>query len=109
LYLDSRTSSHTVGPRVARELGMAALERNVFLDNDNVPAKVLNQLQEVERLARQHGRVIAIGHPRDATIRVLKDWIPEARARGLAIVPISTLMKDRMKRQAAKRLVQNPG
>lgn len=107
LYLDSRTSSHTVGPKVARELGMAALERNVFLDNDNVPAKVLNQLQEVERLARQHGHAIAIGHPRDATIRVLKDWIPEARARGLAIVPISTLMKDRLQRQAAKRRVQN--
>lgn len=109
LYLDSRTSSHTVGPKVARELGMAALERNVFLDNDNVPAKVLNQLQELERLARQHGHAIAIGHPRDATIRVLKDWIPEARARGLAIVPLSTLMKDRLKRRTAKTLVQNPG
>ncbi len=109
LYLDSRTSSHTVGPKIARELGMAALERHVFLDNDNIPAKVLQQLQELERLARRHGHAIAIGHPRDATIRVLKDWIPEALARGLAIVPISTLMKERLKRQTAKRLAQQPG
>lgn len=102
LFLDSRTSSRTVGPRVARKIGMPELERNVFLDNDNVPAKVLKQLHEVERLARKYGHVIAIGHPRDATIEVLKTWIPQAQERGLAIVPISVLMKDRLKRQMAQ-------
>jgi len=102
LFLDSRTSSHTVGPKIARKLGMPELERNVFLDNDNVPAKVLKQLQEVERLARKYGHAIAIGHPRDATIEVLKTWIPQAQERGLAIVPISVLMKDRLKRQMAQ-------
>ncbi|HEY9080729.1 divergent polysaccharide deacetylase family protein [Magnetovibrio sp.] len=99
MFLDSRTSSHTVGPKIARTLGMPALERNVFLDNDNVPEKVLKQLDEVERLARKYGHAIAIGHPRDATIEVLKTWIPKARERGLAIVPVSTLMKERLKRQ----------
>lgn len=102
LFLDSRTSRHTVGPKIARKLGMPELERNVFLDNDNVPAKVLKQLQEVERLARKYGHAIAIGHPRDATIEVLKTWIPQAQERGLAIVPISVLMKDRLKRQMAE-------
>ena len=96
LFLDSRTSSHTVGPRVARRLGLPALVRNVFLDNDNVPAKVLKQLDEVERLARKHGQAIAIGHPRDATIEVLKDWIGQARDRGLAIVPVTTLMQHKL-------------
>jgi len=100
LFLDSRTSSHTVGPKLARTMGMPALERNVFLDNDNVPDKVRKQLGEVERLARKFGHVIAIGHPRDATIQVLKEWIPQARERGLAIVPVSVLMKARLKRQA---------
>lgn len=100
IFLDSRTSSHTVGVKVARELGMPVLERNVFLDNDNVPEKVRTQLDELERLARKHGRAIAIGHPRDATIEVLKSWIPAAKARGLSIVPVSSLMKDRLQRQA---------
>jgi len=102
LFLDSRTSSHTVGPELARKLGVPALERNVFLDNDNVPDKVRKQLGEVERLARKYGHAIAIGHPRDATIEVLKDWIPQARERGLAIVPVSVLMKERLKRKAGE-------
>ena len=97
LYLDSRTSSRTVGPTMARMLGVPALQRNVFLDNDNIADKVLKQLDEVERLARKYGHAIAIGHPRDATLQVLEDWIPKARERGLAIVPVSTLMKDRLK------------
>lgn len=93
MFLDSRTSNRTVGPKIAKDLGVPALERNVFLDNDNVPQKVLNQLAEVERLARKYGHAIAIGHPRDATIEVLKAWIDQARARGLSIVPLSTIMK----------------
>lgn len=98
-FLDSRTSGRTVGPRIARELGMPMLERNVFLDNENVPQKVRKQLAEVERLARKYGHAIAIGHPRDATIEVLKTWIDEAKARGLAMVPVTVLLKARLQRQ----------
>ena len=102
LFLDSRTSPHSVGSRVARSLGMAALDRNVFLDNNNDVGHVLKQLNELERLARKRGVAIAIGHPRDATIEVLKTWIPEAIDRGLAIVPLSGVMKLRIAAQAAK-------
>jgi len=103
VYLDSRTSNRTVGPKIARQLGVPALERNVFLDNDNIPEKVLKQLGEAERLARKHGRAIAIGHPRDATIEVLKTWVPKARERGLVIVPISVLMQEKLKSFVVKR------
>ncbi|MEG3617472.1 divergent polysaccharide deacetylase family protein [Magnetovibrio sp. PR-2] len=95
-FLDSRTSSRTVGRTVAREIGLPFLERNVFLDNANDPAKVLAQLYETERLAKKYGHAIAIGHPRDATIKVLKTWVQDAKERGFAIVPISTLMKKRL-------------
>ncbi|MBL4613601.1 MAG: divergent polysaccharide deacetylase family protein [Magnetovibrio sp.] len=100
-FLDSRTSGRTVGPKIARELGMPMLERNVFLDNDNVPAKVLKQLGEVERLARKHGQAIAIGHPRDATIEVLKTWMLDVQQRGIVIVPVTTVLKNRLKRHAS--------
>jgi hypothetical protein len=93
LFLDSRTSAKSVAGKVAKELGMPALDRNVFLDNDNDINAVLKQLGEAERMARKYGVAIAIGHPREATIEVLKTWIPQALDRGLAIVPISTLMK----------------
>lgn len=95
LFLDSRTSPKSVAGRVARDLGMPALERNVFIDNDNEIDKVLKQLGEAERLARKRGIAIAIGHPREATIEVLKNWVPAALARGLSIVPLSTVMMQK--------------
>jgi len=96
LFLDSRTSPRSMAGKIARKMSMPVLERNVFLDNDNEIDKVLKQLNEVERLARNHGVAIAIGHPREATIQVLKTWIPEALNRGLAIVPISAVMKQHL-------------
>jgi len=93
LFLDSRTSPKSVAGKVSQDLGLPTLVRNVFIDNDNEIDKVLKQLDEVERLARKRGVVIAIGHPREATIEVLKTWVPEALNRGLAIVPISTVMR----------------
>lgn len=101
-FLDSRTTAKSVARTVGQDLGMAVLERNVFLDNDNDVEKVLHQLEQVERLARSHGSAIAIGHPRDATIEVLKTWIPEARARGLEIVPVSALYKRYLDAVGAK-------
>lgn len=98
-FLDSRTTAKSVARTVARDLGMTVLERNVFLDNENDVDKVLHQLEQVERLARTQGQAIAIGHPRDATIEVLKTWIPEARARGLEIVPISVLYERSLRAQ----------
>lgn len=97
LFLDSRTSPKSVGRSVARDLGMPVLERNVFLDNDNDVDKVRHQLEQVERLARKQGFAIAIGHPRDATIAALKTWVPDAISRGLNIVPVSMLLKSRMR------------
>lgn len=93
-FLDSRTSGRTVGSKVAIELGVQHLERNVFLDNETTEASVLKQLEQTEALAVRRGFAIAIGHPRDATIGVLKTWLPEATARGLRIVPISAVLKS---------------
>ena len=95
MFLDSRTSPKSVGRSVARDLGLTFLERNVFLDNDNDVGKVRHQLEQVERLARKQGFAIAIGHPREATIEALKTWIPQAKDRGINIVPVSMLLKGR--------------
>ncbi|MDP7641175.1 MAG: divergent polysaccharide deacetylase family protein, partial [Alphaproteobacteria bacterium] len=45
----------------------------------------------LERVARQTGRAVAIGHPYDETLEVLERWLPDARRRGFEFVPISTI------------------
>ena len=45
----------------------------------------------VEDTARRQGYAVAIGHPHRGTIEALKAWLPEVRARGFALVPMSAI------------------
>jgi polysaccharide deacetylase 2 family uncharacterized protein YibQ len=93
LFLDSRTSGATVAQSAAARHGIPALRRDVFLDHDPSPIAVRTALLEVEEVARRQGHAIAIGHPKDATIDALREWLPDARARGFALVPVSAIAR----------------
>jgi polysaccharide deacetylase 2 family uncharacterized protein YibQ len=91
-FLDSRTSPDTVAYRTALGLGMAAAERQVFLDPDPDPEAIAGQFWRLLNLARQRGSAIAIGHPYPSTLEVLRREIPAARALGYEFVPVSYLL-----------------
>ena len=63
----------------------------MFLDHAPSPIAVRSALLDVEEVARRQGHAIAIGHPKDATIDALAEWLPDARARGFALVPVSAV------------------
>lgn len=92
-FLDSRTSSHTVAYATARELGLPAAERQVFLDPEAGPETVREQFARLLELARRRGSAIAIGHPHPATLSVLREAVPRARAAGYEFVPVSALVE----------------
>ena len=92
MFLDSRTTAATVGRVLARRMGVPFLERNVFLDHDNDVASIKARLAEVEKLALRKGKAIAIGHPREATIRVLGPWLDGLEAKGFQLVPLTALL-----------------
>jgi len=91
LFLDSRTTGATVAEAEAEKQGIPALSRDVFLDHDPSPIAVRAALDQVEAIARRQGHAIAIGHPKDATIEALAEWLPDVRARGFALVPVSAV------------------
>ena len=91
MFLDSRTTQYSVGIRVARRFGVPNARRHVFLDNEAVTETVRQRLGEVEVIATHTGFAVAIGHPRDATLEVLEEWLPDVIARGFTLVPISTI------------------
>lgn len=93
LFLDSRTTADTAGTGIARRLGLPNADRDVFLDNELTVENVTAQLAEVERIARKQGHAVAIGHTHDITVETLAKWIPQARARGFTLVPISTVVR----------------
>lgn len=92
LFLDSRTTGRSVGGRLAREMGVPVAERNIFLDNVNESAAISARLRELEQLARRRGYAVAIGHPRDATLDALEEWLQNLEDRGLALVPLSAVV-----------------
>jgi polysaccharide deacetylase 2 family uncharacterized protein YibQ len=93
MFLDSRTGADTEAANAAREVGVPVLSRDVFLDNDDEGAKVEAQFSRLEKLARTHGAAVAIGHPHPETLTILEKWIPQARAKGFTLVPLTAIVK----------------
>ena len=91
-YLDSRTTSNSVGFRLAGEMGVPAAKKSVFLDNDLSPKSIKYQLERLVRTARYSGEAIGIGHPHEATLSVLKDQADMLKA-DFRVVPVSELVK----------------
>ena len=94
LFIDSRTHAGSVAAARARAHGIPALERNVFLDRDPTETEVSRQLARLERLARQRGYALAIGHPYPTTLAALEQWLPQLSARGLRLVGLSTRLAE---------------
>ncbi len=95
LFLDSRTTAQSVGDRLAQELGVPSINRNVFLDDEEQIGEVRKRLAETEEVARRQGFAVAIGHPHEATLQALGEWLPGLAAKGFAQAPLSAALRKR--------------
>ena len=95
MFLDSRTSAQTVGEQTAQELGVPNMPRNVFLDDDEAIDAVRRRLAETEAIARRQGFVVAIGHPHEATLQALAEWLPGLAAKGFVLAPATAVLRKR--------------
>lgn len=95
LFLDSKTSSRSVASEMANRNGVPNTVRDVFLDHVIDIEKIRNQMSLIERIARQSGSAVAIGHPHAATIEALRGWLPTLAARGFVLAPISAVVARR--------------
>ena len=91
IFVDSLTHPRSQAANAAREAGLKALTRDVFLDHAPDEASVSAQLNMALALALQNGQAIAIGHPRPQTLAVLADLSRRADAVGVELVTVSTL------------------
>jgi polysaccharide deacetylase 2 family uncharacterized protein YibQ len=95
MFLDSRTTAQSVGDQVAQEMGVPSIVRHVFLDDDESLESVRRKLAEAEAVARRQGFVVAIGHPHEATLQALGEWLPGLQAKGMALAPASAVLRKR--------------
>lgn len=91
-FLDSRTSRNSVGYSLAKEMGLTAGKRDVFLDNIRDRKKIIVQLGKLLEVARRKGSAIAIGHPYPETLAALREFRKEI-ASGFEVVGVGTLVR----------------
>lgn len=96
MFLDSRTIGTSIGAKAAAAAGVPFAERDVFLDDDQSASAVQQRLKDVEAIARKRGSAIAIGHPHDATINALINWIATLPQKNIVLVPLTDIVKARM-------------
>lgn len=73
VFVDSRTTAHSVAAVSAKKFGVKMLSRNVFLDNHRDKNYIQEQLKKAVISAKKYGKAIAIGHPYKATFEALRD------------------------------------
>ncbi len=95
LVLDSRTSQKSLFAKMAADRDIPNMTRDIFLDNEQDVTYILGQLEKLERMALRRGSAIAIGHPYRQTIEALSLWLPTMKAKGIAVVPLSHLIKKK--------------
>jgi uncharacterized protein len=93
-YIDSRTTAATVAFDAARHAGVPTAFRNVpFLDDVAEVGAITRQLRLALREARDKNDAVAIGHPHPATLKALREVLPDAKAQGVRLVYASELVR----------------
>jgi polysaccharide deacetylase 2 family uncharacterized protein YibQ len=92
-FLDSRTSQHSLAYRIAREMGVRAAQRHIFLDHEVRRDTIAKRLYDLVALANTHGQAIGIGHPYPETLQALRQILPTLYRSGVEIVPVSHLVQ----------------
>lgn len=78
-FVDSRTEKESVAYDVAEQLGIPAVQRRVFLDDDKAFPEMEKQWERALKLAEKEGSVLIIGHIYPETVEALEKLVPRSR------------------------------
>ncbi|KUK31622.1 MAG: N-acetylmuramoyl-L-alanine amidase [Thermoanaerobacterales bacterium 50_218] len=94
IFLDSKTTPDSVAARIAKELKVPFVERDVFLDEVNSLEHVKKQIRHLAEIATKTGQAIGIGHVGITginTSRGIIEMIPWLEDQGIELVFVSDL------------------
>lgn len=91
-FIDSRTTAQTRALAAARQAGVPAFYRSVFLDDTETLAYSLGQLRQFRRVVEEQGAAISIGHPYPTTLEALAEFLPALDEGDIRLVSASELV-----------------
>ena len=92
-FVDSRTTAASLALDAARQQGLPAFYRSVFLDDTESVAYSLGQLRRFRQVLEEQGAALAIGHPHPTTIAALAKFLPELERDDVQLAPASRLLQ----------------
>jgi polysaccharide deacetylase 2 family uncharacterized protein YibQ len=88
-FIDSLTSPKSVAEKTAQEHGLKTVSRDVFLDNIRTEKAIDRQFSRLIKLARLHGKALAIGHPYPETTEYLQKRLSVLSEDGIKLIPLT--------------------
>lgn len=94
-FLDSLATSLSVCRKLAKEIGVGFVSRDVFLDNEPNRQYISGQLDELIELAKSKGSAVGIGHDRKTTLTTLIERLKnfDSDKEGVEFVLVSELVR----------------
>lgn len=91
LYVDSGASRKSVGPAIAKQIGMPRGLADMQIDQIPSRAAITKRLTELEDLARKNGAAVALAQPLPVTVERLIAWTASLEGRDVALAPVSAV------------------
>lgn len=93
-FVDSKTTSRTVGWKAAAKAGIKYGIRDIFLDNTRDVKAISSMIDYACKYAKINGFAIAICHPHKETLKALKTFLKKYNKKDIILVPVSELVKS---------------
>ncbi|WP_158816163.1 divergent polysaccharide deacetylase family protein [Methylocapsa sp. S129] len=91
LYLDDGSSPRSLARDIAPGLNLRAAAADVVIDADQSPQAIEAALIKLEALARANGAAIGVATALPVSVDHIGRWAAGLEARGLALVPLSSI------------------
>ncbi|MDH5436745.1 MAG: divergent polysaccharide deacetylase family protein [Gammaproteobacteria bacterium] len=98
-FVDSKTTAKSVASRVAGDLGIPNVERDVFLDNIPENAAIEKQFKRLVKIAKLKGSAIAVGHAYAPTLAYLEKELLKLDEHGVKLIPLAQMIEQRKRSQ----------
>ena len=92
-FIDSRTSSLTIGEKTMISFGVPTARRNIFLDNNNDLDRIEEQMNKLANSAKKNGVAVGLGHARKNTLSVIEKIVPDLLDKGFVFQFASQVVK----------------
>ena len=98
IYVDSRSTSRSLGPELASSIQLPKAFINVFVDKEPSQEKIKSKLDELERIALKRRFAVGIAQPFPITIEILSRWTKRLKTKQIALAPITAVVDKQSQR-----------